>query len=59
MQLSASDKLGPYEIIAPMDAGGMDEVYRAHDPRWGIFKRFRYAFIPIIHQMVTRSACRS
>src|SRR5580658_2305434 len=33
MPLSAGDKLGPYEIVAPVGAGGMGEVYQARDPR--------------------------
>ena len=31
MPLSAGDCLGPYEVIAPIGAGGMREVYRARD----------------------------
>jgi eukaryotic-like serine/threonine-protein kinase len=38
MTLNAGDKLGPYEVLSLIGAGGMGEVYKARDTRLGRIK---------------------
>src|ERR1700704_3163483 len=53
MTLAAGTKLGPYEIIAPLGAGGMGEVYRAKDTRLG-----REVALKILPESFARDADR-
>lgn len=54
MPLAAGNKLGPYEIVAPLGAGGMGEVYRARDTRL----RREVAIKILPHEMVENAERR-
>src|SRR5499427_8099332 len=53
MPLPAGSRLGSYEILAPIGAGGMGEVYRARDPRLG-----REIAIKVLPETVAQDAER-
>jgi len=50
MTLAAGTRLGPYEIVGPLGAGGMGEVYRAKDTRLG-----REVAVKVLPQHLTES----
>ena len=51
MGLTSGTKLGPYEIVSPLGAGGMGEVYRARDTRLD-----RPVAVKILPEHLSRSA---
>lgn len=54
MTLSPGERLGPYEILQPIGAGGMGEVYRARDTRLN-----RAVAVKVLPAMLTNNpACR-
>ncbi len=53
MALPSGTKIGPYEIVAPLGAGGMGEVYRARDTRLG-----RDVAIKVLPEKMARDAER-
>jgi len=53
MTLAAGTRLGPYEILSPLGAGGMGEVYRGHDVKLG-----RDVAIKVLPETMARDADR-
>jgi serine/threonine protein kinase/Tol biopolymer transport system component len=51
MSLAAGSRLGPYEVVSPLGAGGMGEVYRARDTRLD-----RYVAIKILPERLAADA---
>ncbi len=57
MALTSGTRLGPYEVVAAIGAGGMGEVYRARDSRLGrdVAIKVRQSLLPV---RVLKSECQ-
>src|ERR1700694_5010174 len=55
MPISAGSRLGPYEVLAPLGAGGMGEVYRARDGRLGADVGLKVLPTEVAHDAQRRS----
>ena len=56
--MKAGDRLGPYEIVEPIGAGGRGEVYRVRDPHGGTDVASKVAaerFLREVHVVPARS----
>ncbi len=56
MTLAVGARLGPYEIVSALGAGGMGEVYRAKDPRLG--REVAIKVLPASFAADTERLCR-
>jgi serine/threonine protein kinase len=55
MSLAPGTRLGPYEILAPLGAGGMGEVFRAKDTK--LDRQVAIKILPSLAPVPIRAIC--